>query len=273
MKIRVVSALLALALPLAAQDPTPTEALFYKAFYLEKGQMDYASAMVLYQQFLEQAPEHTLAAQAAKQQYLLLDRTGKTKERDAFKAKYEKLIGDVQATGGDKARPADGAGRGPEGQGRGQGRPDPAARIAELEKELAKAKEAGDDARVKEIEEQIARAKQMAERGRQGGRMGLFSDKKLAEMSEDELKQLKDGLGRFEEMVDRMRERVGDEQADKLEGHLGALKKALDAGKLDEAQKEVDAIREAMPRRQRGGEGGGGGAGGAGGGGGRRGGN
>ncbi len=114
MKIRFASALLALALPLMAQDPVASdvEVLFYKAFYLEKGPKDHAAAMELYQKFLDKAPEHKLAGEAAKQQFRLLDATGKTKERDAFKAKYEKLIGNLQA-----AAPAEGA-RG--GAGRGE---------------------------------------------------------------------------------------------------------------------------------------------------------
>src|SRR6187549_32723 len=85
MKIRFVSALLALALPLVAQEPAASdtnEAMFYKAFYLEKGQRDFAGAMALYEQFLAKAPDHKLASEAARQQYTLLDRTGKTKERD-----------------------------------------------------------------------------------------------------------------------------------------------------------------------------------------------
>src|SRR5262249_30498639 len=54
MKIRVASLLLALALPLTAQEPVAdqTEAIFYKAYYLEKGQRDFAGAMSLYEQFL-----------------------------------------------------------------------------------------------------------------------------------------------------------------------------------------------------------------------------
>lgn len=261
MKTRFAATLLALALPLLAQEPTPTasptEAIFYKAYYLENGTLDYPAAMVLYEQFLAKAPEHALAKQAAIQQFHLLDKTGKTKERDAFKAKYEQLLGDVASTGTRPARPGpEGAGRGA-GQGR-TGRPDPAARMAELEKQLADAKAAGDDAKVKELEEQIARAKQMGERGRgAGNRMGLLGDKKIAEMSAEELEQFKGGLERFEGMVDRLRERVGDEQADKLEAGLGDLKTALAANKLEDAQKALDAIRAMMPQRRQGGAGGG----------------
>ena len=266
MKIRIASALLALALPLVAQDPaaSETEAMFYKAFYLEKGQRDFAGAMALYEQFLAKAPEHKLASEAAKQQFALLDRTGKTKERDAFKAKYEKLLGNVAVAGGaGQGRPED-APRG-EGQGRGGARMDPAARLAELEKQLAKAKEEGNEEEVKKLTQQIERTKQAGERGARGqaggARGGMFGNKKLAEMTPDELTQFKDGLGRMEGMLDRMRENMGEEQVKKVEANLETLKKSLDANKLDEAQKALDSLREAMPRRQRGGEGGAGGGG------------
>jgi hypothetical protein len=250
MKTRFAALLLALALPIAAQEPaaSPTEAIFYKAFYLEKGQMDYAGAMVLYDQFLAAAPEHALAAKAAQQQYMLLDKTGKTKERDAFRAKYGKLIGDVALLGDRPARPgADGAGPGAR-RGDGPGRPDPAARMAELEQQLADAKAAGDDDKVKELEQQIARMKQMGDRarGQGGGRGVLFGDKKLADMSADELKQVKDGIGMMEGRVDRMRERMGDEAADKLQANIDSLKKALDANKLEDAQKVLDEMKAGM---------------------------
>jgi hypothetical protein len=266
MKIRFATALLALALPLAAQEPiaAETEAMFYKAFYLEKGQRDFVGAMDLYQKFLDQAPAHKLAAEAAKQQFGLLRVTGKTKERDAFKAKYEALLGNLAnapAEPADGARPAGGAAEG----GRPAGRPDQAARVAELEAQLAKAKEAGNADEVKRLEQEIARAKQGGRGpGGRGGIMGLMG-KKVAEMSDEELTQLKDGIGQSSRMVDMMRERGQEEQADKLEKGLGDLKKALDANNKEDAQKAVDALRELMPQRRRGGggEGGAGGAGGA----------
>ena len=177
MKIRIASTLLALALPLVAQDApaSQVEAVFYKAYYLEKGQRDFAGAMTLYQEFLEKAPTHKLAAEAAKQQFRLLDRTGKTKERDAFQAKYKDLIGTMVAGGTRPTRPE--RGDRPEG-GRG-------------------------------------------ERG------------------------------------DRMREMMGDEIADKLTKASDDLKKALDAGKMEDADKALEALKEAFPMgRGRGGRGG-----------------
>lgn len=279
MKIRFASALLALALPLMAQDPVASdvEVLFYKAFYLEKGPKDHAAAMELYQKFLDKAPEHKLASEAAKQQFRLLDATGKTKERDAFKAKYEKLIGNLQA-----AAPAEGA-RGGAGRGEGGARPDMAARVAELEKQLEKAKADGNAEEVKKLEQQLERAKQGGRgqggpggAGGRGGVMGLLrGDKKLKDMSAEEITQIKDGLAGASQMVERMRDMGNDEVADKLETGIGSLKKALDANDMDAAQKAVDELKTAMPMGgrggRRGGEGGGpgGGAGGGNGGGGR----
>lgn len=281
MKIRFASALLALALPLMAQDPVASdvEVLFYKAFYLEKGPKDHAAAMELYQKFLDKAPEHKLAAEAAKQQFRLLDATGKTKERDAFKAKYEKLIGNLQA-----AAPAEGArgGAGRGERGEGGGRPDMAARVAELEKQLEKAKADGNAEEIKKLEQQLERAKQGGRGpggpgGARGGVMGLLrGDKKLKDMSAEEITQIKDGLAGASQMIDRFRDMGNDELADKMEAGIGSLKKALDGNDMDAAQKAVDELKAAMPMGggrggRRGGEGGGpgGGAGGGNGGGGR----
>jgi hypothetical protein len=279
MKIRFASALLALALPLMAQDPVTSdvEVLFYKAFYLEKGPKDHAAAMELYQKFLDKAPEHKLASEAAKQQFRLLDATGKTKERDAFKAKYEKLIGNLQA-----AAPAEGA-RGGAGRGEGGARPDMAARVAELEKQLEKAKADGNAEEVKKLEQQIERAKQGGRGqggpgGARGGVMGMLrGDKKLKDMSAEEITQIKDGLGGATQMIDRIRDMGNEELADKMEAGIGSLKKALDGNDMDAAQKALDELKAAMPQMgggrggRRGGEGGGpgGNAGGGNGGGGR----
>lgn len=272
MKIRIASLLLAAALPLAAQTPAPVaseaETMFYKAFYLEKGELDFAGAMSLYEQFLAKAPDHRLAAQAAKNQYRLLDQTGKAKERDAFKAKYEKLLGNaVPATApapgaGGEGRPMRGDGERP-GAG---GRPDMAARIADLEKQLEKARADGNAEEVRRLEQQLERARQGGRAaggqagGRRGGVMGaLMGNKKVSEMTAEEIEGLKEGIGGASRMIEMLRNNGQEEQAGKLESQLGALKKALDANKLDDAQKAIDAIREAMPRmRGRGGEGGGG---------------
>ena len=275
MKIRFASALLALSLPLMAQEPVASEAevMFYKAFYLEKGPKDFAAAMDLYQKFLDKAPEHKLAAEAAKQQFRLLDATGKQKERDAFKAKYEKLIGNLPAA------PAAGERAAGRGEGERGARPDMAARLAELEEQLKKAKEAGNADEVKRLEQAIERAKQGGRGpggaggpGARGGLMGMLrGDKKVKDMSAEELGQLKEGVGQSAQMIERMRENGMGEAADKLDAGVAGLKKALDANDLDAAQKAMDELKAAMPQRgggRRGGEGGGpGGRGGEGGGG------
>lgn len=229
MKIRIAAAasLLCLALPLSAQEKpvaSEVEAIFYKAYYLEKGQRDFVGAMPLYELFLEKAPKHDLAKEAAAQQFRLLDLTGKTKERDAFKEKYKDLLGNVANA---STRPARGEREeGEERGGRGQ------------------------------------RGEGFGGRGqRGGGRGGLFSllrpDVKLADMSEEQIAEIKTGLEQSSEMIERFRERVGDEVADKMTKANTDLKKALDAGNMEEAQKAVDALREAFPMgRGRGGRGG-----------------
>ena len=282
MMIRVASALLALTLPLFAQEPAAqAETLFYKAFYLEKGPRDFAQAMTLYEQFLAAAPDHKLASEAAKQQFGLLDRTGKTKERDAFKEKYSKLLGNVVATGagdapaagGERAGGAGGRGAGAggdrpaRGEGGAGGRPDQAARIADLEKQLAAAKAEGSEEKIKELTAQLERAKAGGGRGQGGpggGRGAMFgAGKKLTEMTPEELTTFKEqGLPMFDAMVERMGDRMTEEQKKGVETNLPALKKALADNKLEDAQKALDALREAMPRgRGRGGEGAGAGAG------------
>lgn len=271
MKIRFAAVLFALALPLCAQDNTANQAenLFYKAYYLEKGARDFAGAMSLYEQFLAQAPGHKLAGEAAKQQFALLDKTGKTKERDAFRSKYEKLLGNAVAVAGEApATPVPAADSRPARPAAGEAgaRPEMAAQIAELEKQIEKAKAEGNDEEVRRLSQRLERMKQMGAGGRGpggapgagGGRMGgmgaLMGGKKLSEMSDEELGTFKEGLGAMEMMMGRMAERMEPEQAKKLETNLEALKKGLEGGKLDDAQKAIDAIRELMPQRRRGGD-------------------
>jgi hypothetical protein len=273
MKIQFASVLFALALPLCAQDQSTAQAenLFYKAYYLERGARDFAGAMSLYEQFLAEAPGHKLASEAARQQFALLDKTGKTKERDAFRSKYEKLLGNTVAVAGDTPPPASAEARparpaagdaGPAGA-----RPDMAAQTAELEKQIEKAKAEGNDEEVRRLSQRLERMKQMGAGGRgpgqAAGRMGgmggmgglaaLMGGKKLSEMSAEELSSFKEGLGAMETMMGRMAERMDAEQAKKLESNIEALKKGLDGGKLDDAQKALDALREVMPRGRRGG--------------------
>ncbi|MGE3173558.1 MAG: hypothetical protein AB7O97_13120 [Planctomycetota bacterium] len=265
------AALFALALPLVAQDAdaNPAEATFYKAYWLENGERNFAAAMVLYDQFLEQAPEHRLAREAARFQFGLLTRTGKADAAAVFAKKHQKLLGDVAT--GSPARPGADA----EPGGRGAGRPrdggagrgadvDPAQRLADLEKQLAEAKQEGDDDRVTRLERQIARMRRAAEGGGEGGRgpggeRRGFAPVEFAKMSKEELDEFKtQRLERMTGMIDRLRENGMDERADQLQASVDGLKKALDAGNLEQAQAAWDKMTEGM-RRGRGGRGGGGG--------------
>lgn len=229
MKIRIASTLLALALPLVAQAPAAApqvEATFYKAYYLEKGKRDFDGAMALYSAFLAKAPTHKLAGEAAKQQFRLLDRTGKSKERDAFKAKYSKLLANVGTTA---ARPARGAGDAGARPGRGDGaRPERSAR--------------GEGARG-----EGARGQRGGNRRGGGSIFGLLrNETKVADMTKEQITELKTGLESATGMIDRMRERMGDEVADKLSKGAADLTKALAGDDKAAAQKALDALKEAM---------------------------
>jgi hypothetical protein len=294
MNIRFTSALLALALPILAQDAaTQPENIFYKAFYLEKGTRDFAGAMALYEQFLTVAPTHKLAMEAAKQEFALLDKTGKNKERDAFRVKYEKLLGNAVAVGTgatDAPRPAGEAGergeRGERGEGRAPGaggRMDPAARLAELEKQIAAAKAEGNEEQVKTLTQRLERMKQMAagggaggrgpggQGGPGGGRMGgmraLFGNTKLADMKAEDIATLKESVDAMEGVPEMMKQALSEEQVKTFETSLETLKKGLADNKLEDAQKALDAMKAVMPQRRQ--RGGGGDAGGQGAGGGR----
>ncbi|HLQ37848.1 MAG TPA: efflux RND transporter periplasmic adaptor subunit [Planctomycetota bacterium] len=73
-------------------------------------------------------------------------------------------------------------------------------------------------------------------------------NKKLAEMTPDELQQFRDGVSRWDGMLERFRERMSEEQLHKFETSLANLRHALEANKLDDAQAAVDALRAATPR-------------------------
>src|SRR5688500_15980124 len=223
MNLRLTSIVLALALPLAAQTPaasaSETENLFYKAFWLEKGERNSPAAMLLYEEFLAKAPEHRLAKPAAQQQLGLLHRAGKTKEAEAFAQKHERLLGkNPPLVGGGDAERGEGergegrprgqgdrpAGERPAGEGGGDPRGGGQERLAQLEKDLAKAKEEGNEAKVKELTQQIDQLKARIERAGQGGQggdrpRGGFNFR-FAEMGEEQLANFKQTiLPRMEE--------------------------------------------------------------------------
>lgn len=288
MMLRLAPLALFLALPLAAQAPEAANAAentFYKAFYLEKGERDFAGAMALYEKFLANHADHKYARAAAENQLALLQRTGKTKDADAFAQKYSRLLGNAAvATAGDGDRPAAGdgprPGRGEGARGRGEGarggdaagqavpRGNMEERLKELEAQLAKAKEEGDAAAVERLERQIQRTKAMAERGgagrgeaggpegARGGRGGFggrgFGQVKFADMSEEQLAEFKTTrLDMMSRMIDMLRENGQDERAKAIEDGVAAVKKALDENKLEDAQKAYDKMVEGMRGRGR----------------------
>jgi hypothetical protein len=268
MMIRSLSVLGLLALPCLAQEPVAgtapaasaveAENLFYKAFFLQRGERRSADALQLYAKFLEAAPNHRYAGRAAQASIQILTDDGKVEEADKLRAKYSKVLATVDA------QPA-GAPRG-EGAGRGEGRPGAGApgggrqaRLADLRAQLEKAKADGDAEKVKQLEEQIKTLEAARGPGGQGGQPGqggrrgfggpLMSDKKISDMSAEEVEQLTTGTEFMGRMVERMREQGRGEDADKLDANLKKLKDSLAAKKLDEAQKALDEIRKAMPRR------------------------
>jgi tetratricopeptide (TPR) repeat protein len=328
MKSRLACALFALALPLMAQEKAQSadaENVFYKAFYLERGERNADAALDLYTKFLAMAPDHRLARKAAEQSLAILRAGGKEKEATAFATKYEKLLGSgTVAVGGDaggrppRGQGGDAAGQGGRAQGgRGQGGGGQAGqggrrggfgqvKFADMSAEeiadfktnrlermsgfIDRMRENGNEDRAKAMEEGIAAVKKALDdkkldeaqkawdkmmpqggfggRGQGGGGQGgggqgggqgggfrrgpLFGDKKVADMSAEELTQLKDGLGRLDRMIERIRQN-DEESAKKIEDSAKSLKKALDDNKLDDAQKALEKLRESMPRRGGGG--------------------
>ena len=299
MMMRSMFAALLLALPLVSQTPAVSEgeAMFYKAYWLQKSERRFAESLALYQQFLQVAPGHSLARQAAANRLELLTQLGELEKAREFAREYEGLLGKVaigrpatergeRGERGDRGAPEGRGGsreaRGEEGerggrarggrggrQGRGGNRQE---ELAAAQKELEEAKEAGNDERVAELTQRIERmqsgGREGANRGRgrgrgdrgdrggRGGGMRLFmGDTKIADMSEEQLTQLRESLTNMGPMMDRMRERMSEEQAEALDASIKALEKALDGDEMQAAQKALDKLRENMPWRRRGGGG------------------
>lgn len=273
MTIRILTVAAALALPVLAQDPRPasapavqavsaeTENMFYRAFYLERGEKRGAEALPLYEKFLAAAPNHRFAKKAAESCIAILNQDGKIEEADKVREKYAAILRRPAAAEGAAEAPAapERPGRGQRGEGapgRGQMTPEARAeRVAELKKQLEEAKAAGNDEQVARLERMI----QMMESGRggaggQGGRggrgMGIFGDTKLADMTDEQLGQFKSGLDQMSGFIDRMRDNGQAERADQLEKSISQIKKHLEEGKKDEAQKIVDEMRAQMRNRR-----------------------
>jgi tetratricopeptide (TPR) repeat protein len=256
---RTLAALTMLALPIAAQEAkgttTDPDAVFFKAFYLEKGERQNRQALELYQQFLAANPSHKYSKKAAQNAFGLYQQLGQLEEGEKFKAKYSELLKDASDAAAPQPERRAGEGRRGEGAPPQGDRPRGGQRLAQLREDLEKAKAAGDDAKAKELEEQI---KQLEERMRQGGGQGpggrgmgggLFSDKKITDMSDEELGALKTGIERMSGMFDRMRQQGRAEQADKMEKLMKTMSEQLQAGKKEDAEKTRQEMRALMPRR------------------------
>ncbi|MBM4059675.1 MAG: HlyD family efflux transporter periplasmic adaptor subunit [Planctomycetes bacterium] len=92
----------------------------------------------------------------------------------------------------------------------------------------------------------------------QGGMAAM--NKKLAEMTPEELEDYKGRLDRTQMLIDGVRDRGSEQVAKEMEEAYGSLKKALEANDLETAQTHQDKLRallrSAMPNRGQGGEGG-----------------
>lgn len=92
---------------------------------------------------------------------------------------------------------------------------------------------------------------------RGGGQGGMAAmNKPLADMTPEELQQFRDGLSRYDSMLERAREMMTEEQVSSFESSLAQIRSALDKNDLEAAQAARDKLRSSMPRMGRGGGGG-----------------
>lgn len=273
-----------LALPVAAQPPQggrPTgrapaarqdgsaEQMFFRAFYLARGERRYQQALELYRRFLAAAPDHRYARRAATEALSLLNRLGRHDEATKFRQKYAGLLGPRAGDRRVADRPRRPGGRGgkagdrrrPPGAGRPEGAdPELARRLEELRKRLAQAEKEGDQETAARLRRQIARAERAMrgggagrpQRGRGfGGRGGGFR-MNLAEMTDEQAEQFLERMGRF---TDRMAQRLEDdgetERAKELKANWEKIRKLVGEGKKAEAQKVLEELRRQMFRRRR----------------------
>lgn len=250
----------------AKQGDEKTDALFYKAFFLDNGAGQYEQALGLYKKFLAAAPESKLAPRAARSLVNLLYRTEKMDEARAAQEKYAALLARAPRGEGRMGRggPGDRMGRGARGargergargaRGGGAGDAEQAQRIkrmvTRLEGQIAEAKEAGNEEQVARLSRQLDRIKTRlkeiesgggeARGGRgmgrgQGGRRGGFGRQRaLTDMEKDEALQW---VERRTEMMERFADRIGEERAAEMEKALKECKAAIEAGDMKKAEK------------------------------------
>lgn len=231
------------------------ENMFYRAFFLDRGERRPKEALELYTKFLEVAPAHRYAGRAAQGGLTILNNEGRMEEAEKFKAKFASQLRNVST--GD-ARPEARPDARPEGAPAAAN----AARLKELKDQLEKAKEEGDEQATRRLERQIRMLESgqggrgMGGEGRPGaegrpgggraGAGGILGGKKLTEMNDEELASFKTGLANTGRMAERMRENGMAEQADRLEGSIKKVKDLLEAGKKEEAQKALEEMRAGM---------------------------
>jgi len=178
MMIRLVFAAALLAIPALPQDvqrsdaraarSAEADAIFYRAFYLYRGERRHAQALELYREFLKKAPRSRFAGRALDDASAILTRGGKADDarelRDQHRARVKALDQVQQKKGADAAGTV---------SARDQVEPKMTAdqraalteRLAELEKELLQAEKAGDLRTVRRLTRQISTGKRQLNRG------------------------------------------------------------------------------------------------------------
>lgn len=255
--------------PAAATIAKPGDAdqLFYRAFYLHRGERRYEQALALYREFLAAAPDSRYAARAVDDAAAILNRSGKADEARQLRDRYS----------GDKAKPPAAevpatteAARADTPPARDQRAMTDAEKtraqeqLTELKAQLAKAEESGEERNVQRLGQQIQRLERQLESGMvsaapRGGRAsgqrgqarGNRRQVSFVDMDADQIAQQLERMERLQSTaIERLKESGQTEQADKIEKQWTQMKKLLDEGKPAEAQKIYDEVMTSMRRRR-----------------------
>ena len=253
--------------------------MFFRAFYLDRGERRADEAVQLYRQFLEAAPNHKYAGRAARDAVALLSRAGKLDEAQKLRECSALIAAEPQAE--PARRPRDGPARPrrpaesrpriqpPEGGAERGAAGEPLSaeqkqrleqRLGELKGRFDQIKDGGDAEEIARLERQIERLERQIKEGRApagregrgpggGGGSGDRMRVKFAEMSDDEITERLERSEQFQgQMLDRMRENGQGDRADEVEKQWAEMKKLLADGKKDEAQKIWDEVLGQMRR-------------------------
>jgi len=268
MMLRSLLSIALLAGSAAAQDVTSAadaENMFYRAFYLHRGERRLGAAVELYQKFLQTAPHSRFAPRALRDAVALLQQAGKKDAAAELQAKYGSKDAAASRESGDKKdRAADRPARAdaPAGEARkltDDEKSQMRDRIAGLKERLANAEAAGEADAVERLKRQLERAQRQLEsgvmRGREdrrnrGGRRERMA-MKFSEMSDAEIKERLQRIESFRgRMIERLRASDGDEVADKMEKQWKEMKKALADGKKEKAQEIFNEMMQSVRRRR-----------------------